>query len=61
MVVEVVQAIRKRLGRRPGRVYLLAARTIPTTPNGKVQHLKLRDSYLTGTLRADGRIVYPKH
>ncbi len=61
MVVEVVRAIRNRLGRRPGRVYLLGARTIPTTHNGKVRHLNLRDEYLAGTLRADGRIVYPEH
>jgi len=59
MVVAVVQAIRNRLGHRPGRVYLVRARTIPTTHNGKVQHLRLRRDYLDGTLRADGRIVYP--
>jgi len=59
MVVAVVQAIRNRLGHRPGRVYLVLARTIPTTHNGKVQHLCLRRDYLEGTLRADGRIVYP--
>jgi len=61
MVVEVVRAIRNRLGRRPGRVYLLRSRAIPMTHNGKVQHLRLRRDYLAGTLRAEGRIVYPEH
>jgi hypothetical protein len=31
------------------------------THNGKVQHLRLRRDYLAGTLRAEGRIVYPEH
>jgi long-chain acyl-CoA synthetase len=61
MVVEVVRAVRDRLGRRPGRVYLLGARTIPITPNGKIQHLRLRDRFLDGALRESGGIIYPEH
>jgi len=61
MVVEVVRAVRNRLGRRPGRVYLLCSRAIPLTHNSKVQHFRLRRDYLAGTLRDDGRIVYPEH
>lgn len=61
MVVEIVQAVRNRLGLRPGRVYLLEPRSIPMTHNGKIQHLRLRSEYLDGTLRGEGRIVYPEH
>ncbi len=61
MVVEVVRAIRQRLGRRPGRVYLLRSRSIPMTHNGKVRHLRLRRDFLEGALRENGRIVYPEH
>jgi len=59
MVVEIVQAIRNRLGVRPGRVCLVRTRSIPLTPNGKIQHLRLRDAILDGTLRAEQRIIYP--
>jgi acyl-CoA synthetase (AMP-forming)/AMP-acid ligase II len=61
MVVDVVKAVRDRLGRRPGRVYLLQPRTIPLTANGKIRHLQLRRELLDGTLRRDGKIVYPEH
>jgi acyl-CoA synthetase (AMP-forming)/AMP-acid ligase II len=61
MVIEVVRAVRNRLGRRPGRVYLLRSQSIPTTHNGKVQHDRLRQTYLDGALRESGRIIYPDH
>jgi acyl-CoA synthetase (AMP-forming)/AMP-acid ligase II len=61
MIVDLVRAVHRRLGRRPGRVYLLQARSIPTTHNGKVQHDLLRRRYLEGELEASGRIIYPRH
>ncbi len=58
--LELVQAIYQRMGFRPGRVYLLKRRTIPKTHNGKIQHLMLKESYLNGSLRKSGKIVYPE-
>jgi acyl-coenzyme A synthetase/AMP-(fatty) acid ligase len=61
MVIEIVSAIRGRLGMRPGRVYLLEPRTIPMTANGKLKHAALRNSYLDGSLRAEGKILHPRY
>jgi acyl-CoA synthetase (AMP-forming)/AMP-acid ligase II len=61
MVIDVVSAVNGRLGMRPGRVYLLEPRTIPMTANGKLQHAKLRASYLDGSLRKSGKILHPPY
>jgi acyl-CoA synthetase (AMP-forming)/AMP-acid ligase II len=61
MVIDVVSAVQGRLGMRPGRVYLVEPRSIPMTANGKLQHAKLRASYLDGSLRADGKILHPPY
>ncbi len=57
---QVVVAFHDRLGLRPGRVVLLAPRSIPLTANGKLRHAALRRAWLDGTLRAAGRIVFPE-
>jgi acyl-CoA synthetase (AMP-forming)/AMP-acid ligase II len=59
--LEVVNAIHARMGYRPGRVYLLKARSIPLTHNGKVQHSFLKEMYLEGSLRDSGMIIYPEY
>jgi acyl-CoA synthetase (AMP-forming)/AMP-acid ligase II len=61
MVIDVVSAVHGRLGMRPGRVYLLEPRSIPMTANGKLQHAKLRNSYLDGSLRQSGKILHPSY
>jgi len=61
LTVEIVQAIHSRLGIRPARVVLVKPRAIPKTHNGKIQHVRLRESYLDGTLRAQGKILYPEY
>ena len=60
-VIDVVQAIHAHLGIRPGRVYLLRPHSIPITPNGKTQHAKLRDLYLSGELKAGDSILFPNY
>ncbi len=60
MARRVVIACHERLGLRPGRVVLLAPRSIPLTANGKLRHAALRRAYLDGSLRAAGRIVFPE-
>jgi acyl-CoA synthetase (AMP-forming)/AMP-acid ligase II len=61
LTLEIVQAIHVRLGMRPARVYLVKPHTIPKTHNGKIRHVKLRESYLDGTLRTQGKILYPEY
>ena len=61
MVIDVVSAVYGRLGMRPGRVYLLEPRSIPMTANGKLQHAKLRNSYLDGSLREARKILHPPY
>jgi acyl-CoA synthetase (AMP-forming)/AMP-acid ligase II len=61
VTLEIVQAIHDRLGIRPARVFLVKPHTIPKTHNGKIQHVKLRGSYLDGTLRKQGMILYPEY
>ena len=57
LVVDVVTAVRDRLGMRPARVYLLKPRAIPMTANGKLRYPALCDAYTDGSLRADGKIL----
>ena len=59
--LKVVRAVQGRMGFRPGRVYLLGARAIPRTYNGKIQHALLRERYLDGRLRESGAILYPEY
>jgi fatty-acyl-CoA synthase len=61
LTLQIVQAIHNRLGFRPGRVYLVRPHTIPKTHNGKIQHVRLRASYLAGALREQGLILYPEY
>jgi acyl-CoA synthetase (AMP-forming)/AMP-acid ligase II len=46
----IVRAIHDKIGLRPAEVVLLAPNTIPRTPNGKIQHARLRALYLAGSL-----------
>jgi acyl-CoA synthetase (AMP-forming)/AMP-acid ligase II len=61
LTLQIVQAIHARLGIRPARVILIKPHTIPKTHNGKIQHVGLRESYLDGTLREQGNILYPDY
>lgn len=61
MVLQIVNAIHDRLGFRPARVYLVKPRTIPRTHNGKIQYVQLRESYLDGSLKERGAILYPDY
>jgi acyl-CoA synthetase (AMP-forming)/AMP-acid ligase II len=61
LVIEIVDRFYQRFGFRPGRVYIVKPRTIPVTPNGKMQHLRLKDLYLSGSLSRDKQILYPEY
>ncbi len=57
----MVERFTAHMGFRPARVYLLKARSIPLTYNGKIQHVKLKEMYLDGSLRAKSAILYPEY
>jgi acyl-CoA synthetase (AMP-forming)/AMP-acid ligase II len=61
MAIQVVRSVRARIGLRPGRVYLTQPRTIPMTHNGKVQHARLKELYLSGKLREQELLLYPDY
>jgi len=61
VVIDVVTAVRDRLGMRPARVYLLKPRSIPMTANGKLRYPALREAYMNGGLRAEGKILFPPY
>ncbi len=59
VVRTIVERVHRRLGLRPARAYLLRPRAIPRTANGKIRHSELRERYLDGRLRSEGRILFP--
>ena len=59
MAVKIMSDFFAHMGFRPARVYLLSPRVIPLTDNGKIQHLRLREIYLDGSLRET--ILYPEY
>jgi len=61
MALQMVADFHAHMGFRPARVYLLKPRSIPLTPNGKIQHLRLQKMYLDGILRTQGSILYPEY
>lgn len=60
-VLQIVESIHARLGFRPARVLLLKPHAIPRTYNGKIQHVHLKGSYLSGQLKEQGAILYPDY
>lgn len=59
MALQMVADFHIHMGFRPARVYLLKPRGIPLTHNGKIQHVRLREMYLDGSLR--DVILYPEY
>jgi len=57
LATKMVSNFHDHMGFRPARVYLLKFRGIPLTHNGKIQHIRLREMYLDGSLRE--KILYP--
>lgn len=55
----IVKSVHHGLGIRPGRVYLTKPKALPFTYNGKIQHAKLKEDYLTGSLAE--QILYPTY
>jgi len=58
--VRIAGDVHGYMGFRPARAYLLKPKGIPLTDNGKIQHVRLRELYLDGSLRAQGVILYPE-
>ena len=60
-VLALVQAINRRMGFRPGRVYLVKPGAIPRTHNGKLKRLQLKQAHLSGELKSRGDILFPQY
>jgi acyl-CoA synthetase (AMP-forming)/AMP-acid ligase II len=60
LAVDIVRKINDHFGIRPGRVFLVKAKTLPRTPNGKMQHSALKDIYLNSFPQISENILYPK-
>jgi acyl-CoA synthetase (AMP-forming)/AMP-acid ligase II len=60
-ILQIVNNFHDRFGLRPGRVYLVKPKTIPLTHNGKIQHARLKQLYLEGSLHKAGQLVYPQY
>lgn len=60
LTFQIVEAIHARLGIRPARVMFLKPRGIPRTYNGKIQHVLLKEQFLSGKLKDDTLILYPE-
>lgn len=61
IVVSIVSELHAKLGFRPGRVYLVKPKTIPITYNGKYQHSRLKEMYLSSELVRNDQILYPDY
>lgn len=61
VALAIATRFRERLGVRPGRVYLVAPRTLPFTANGKLRYQELRRAYLDGDLRREGLLLFPDY
>lgn len=60
MAVEIVRKLMDHFGIRPGRVFIVKAKTLPRTPNGKMQHSKLKNLYLDQFAQIHENILYPQ-
>jgi acyl-CoA synthetase (AMP-forming)/AMP-acid ligase II len=58
MATAVAEAVREALGFAPDRVVVLAPRTLPRTPNGKVRHQVLRGELTDGGLVRRGAVLF---
>jgi acyl-coenzyme A synthetase/AMP-(fatty) acid ligase len=61
LTLQIVEALHARLGIRPARVVFLKRHGIPRTYNGKIQHVLLKEQFLSGKLKEDALILYPDY
>ncbi|HMB90811.1 MAG TPA: AMP-binding protein, partial [Rhodothermales bacterium] len=59
LVATIVQRVHSQFGIRPARVFLLKPQSLPFTPNGKLQHHRLKEMYLNQQLKE--RILFPDY
>lgn len=61
LTLQIVEAIHIRLGIRPARVVFLKRHGIPRTYNGKIQHVLLKEQFLSRQLKENSLILYPDY
>jgi long-chain-fatty-acid--[acyl-carrier-protein] ligase len=59
MAVEIVQRVYSNFGIKPGRVFIVKPKTLPFTPNGKLQHSVLKNEFLNHPEKFSKSILYP--
>jgi len=59
--LQTIEAVHARLGIRPARIVFLKPRAIPRTYNGKIQHVLLKEQFLSGKLKTAGLILFPDY
>lgn len=58
--VSIVEKINDHFGIKPARVFLLKPKTLPRTPNGKMQHSILKGMYLNRLPEFSNNLLYPE-
>ena len=61
LTLQIVEAVHARLGIRPARIVFLKPRAVPRTHNGKIQHILLKEQFLSGKLKTDKLILFPDY
>lgn len=61
VAVEIVQKINAHFGIKPGRIFIVKPKTLPRTPNGKLQHSSLKNTYLNNFQVLSKDILYPRN
>jgi acyl-CoA synthetase (AMP-forming)/AMP-acid ligase II len=61
LTLQIVEAVHTRLRIRPARIVFLKSHAIPRTHNGKIQHILLKEHFLSGKLKSDGLILFPDY
>lgn len=61
LTLQIVEAVHARLGIRPARIVFLKRHGIPRTHNGKIQHVLLKEQFLSGKLKENTLILYPDY
>lgn len=60
LALNIVEQIYNHFGIKPGRVYILKPKTLPFTPNGKLQHTLLKEQYLNNLQQLNTYVLYPQ-
>ena len=61
LTLQIVETVHARLGIRPARILLLKPHSIPRTHDGKIQHVLLKEQFVSSKLKEAELILYPDY